>query len=56
LARYGLCRNNHRGAIGAGKRAGLVLTERVEHTLVATIVGGALARLSADGVARVAMY
>jgi alpha-D-ribose 1-methylphosphonate 5-triphosphate diphosphatase len=41
-----------RGVIGPGKRADLVLVEPVERKLVATIAGGRLAFLTADGASR----
>ncbi len=45
-----------RGSIEAGKRADLVLFEPVERKLVATIAGGKLAHLTADGVARLGVH
>jgi len=45
-----------RGTIEAGKRADLVLFEPVERKLVATIAGGKLAHLTADGAARLGVH
>jgi alpha-D-ribose 1-methylphosphonate 5-triphosphate diphosphatase len=45
-----------RGSIEAGKRADLVLFEPVERKLVATIAGGKLAHLTADGAARLGVH
>ncbi|MSP00168.1 MAG: alpha-D-ribose 1-methylphosphonate 5-triphosphate diphosphatase [Acetobacteraceae bacterium] len=44
-----------RGAIEAGKRADIVLFEPEEQSLVATIAGGRLAHLTAEGAARLRM-
>jgi alpha-D-ribose 1-methylphosphonate 5-triphosphate diphosphatase len=45
-----------RGTIEAGKRADVVLFEPTERRLVATIAGGRLAHLSAEGAARLTMH
>jgi alpha-D-ribose 1-methylphosphonate 5-triphosphate diphosphatase len=45
-----------RGTIAPGKRADLVLFEPNERKLVATIAGGRLAHLTADGAARLAVH
>lgn len=45
-----------RGSIEEGKRADLVLIEPTERRLVATIAGGVLAHLAADGAARLTMH
>ncbi len=44
-----------RGDIEAGKRADLLLVEPIEKRLLATIAGGRLAHLTADGAARLKM-
>jgi alpha-D-ribose 1-methylphosphonate 5-triphosphate diphosphatase len=43
-----------RGTIEAGKRADLVLVDPAARKLVATIAGGRLAHLTAEGAARLA--
>jgi alpha-D-ribose 1-methylphosphonate 5-triphosphate diphosphatase len=45
-----------RGTIEAGKRADLVLFEPAERRLVATIAGGRLAHLTAEGAARLTVH
>jgi alpha-D-ribose 1-methylphosphonate 5-triphosphate diphosphatase len=45
-----------RGTIEAGKRADLVLFEPVERKLVATIAGGQLAHLTAEGASRLRLH
>ena len=45
-----------RGTIETGKRADLVLFEPVERKLIATIVGGKLAHLTAEGAARLGVH
>jgi alpha-D-ribose 1-methylphosphonate 5-triphosphate diphosphatase len=45
-----------RGTIEAGKRADLVLIEPGERKLIATIAGGRLAHLTAEGAARLTMH
>jgi alpha-D-ribose 1-methylphosphonate 5-triphosphate diphosphatase len=45
-----------RGTIEAGKRADVVLFEPTERRLVATIAGGRLAHLSAEGAARLTVH
>jgi alpha-D-ribose 1-methylphosphonate 5-triphosphate diphosphatase len=45
-----------RGTIEAGKRADLVLFEPTERKLVATIAGGRLAQVSAEGAARLTVH
>jgi alpha-D-ribose 1-methylphosphonate 5-triphosphate diphosphatase len=45
-----------RGTIEAGKRADVVLFDQAERKLVATIAGGQVAHLTAEGAARLAAY
>ncbi len=45
-----------RGTIEVGKRADLVLFEPVERKLVATVAGGRLAHLAAEGAARLVIH